>query len=96
MQVSFGCDYVKNPSRQLHYAQAVLESPVSRARVHEIRHGQLMNVAQPLNWIRIQNIPLMAVQLDEHMDRVSYLVVRRGCQFSLLGAAYPLAMHLRN
>ena len=68
-------NHVKNSARQVHHAQAMLESLVSRSRIEHVLHRQLMDVSQALDRLRIQDAPLVGVQLYEYVDGVPYLVI---------------------
>jgi len=41
-------DNVIDPANKLHHAQGVLKPPVGGAWVNQVRHGELMDVAKPL------------------------------------------------
>jgi hypothetical protein len=52
----------------------MLEPLVRRGGVDQGSQGQLVDVAQPLERVRIQHLPLIRIEPHENMDRVTYLV----------------------
>ena len=73
-QVVWLRDDVKDSSGELHHAEGVLESLMRRARVDEVSKRQLMDVAQALKRAGIQDSAFVAVQTDEHVNRVADFV----------------------
>jgi len=45
MPVLVACDDIEDPAREVHDSEAMLESPVRRAGIDQVRQGQLMDVA---------------------------------------------------
>ena len=65
---------------KLHDPKRVLESLVRGPRIHKIGKCQLVNVAQPLEWRRIENPTLVAIQTDEYVNRVpDFVNISRHC-----------------
>jgi hypothetical protein len=67
-------DNIVHAAGQFHHAQAVLETPVRRTRLNEIRQRKLMDVAQPLKGPRINDLALLGIHGDEDVDRVTDFV----------------------
>ena len=65
---------IEYATREFHYAEGVLKSLVCRPGIYKIRQGELMNIAQPLEGTRIENLTLVAVQPNERMDGISNLM----------------------
>ncbi len=65
---------VEYTTREFHYAKRMLESLVRCSGVDKIGQGELMDMAQPLESPRVENLPLVAVQPHKRVDRVSDLV----------------------
>lgn len=68
-------DDVEDSAGQLHHTQRVLEPPMGRARVDEIRQRELVNVPEPLKWAGVDRRDLVGCDADEVMNRVADLVL---------------------
>jgi len=53
----------------------VLEATVRGARVDQIRHGELVDVPQPLHRLRVHHCSLITIEADERVDRITDLVL---------------------
>ena len=65
---------VKDPSCKFHDPERMLQPLVGCARVDKVGKCELVDVAQPLERTGTQYLAFVAVQTDEHVDRVPNLV----------------------
>ena len=80
VNVVLGSDDIEDPASQFHNTQAMFEAFVCRSGVDHVGHRQLVDVPESLDWRRVEHTPLVAVQRDEPMNRVSDLVIPLGGQ----------------
>jgi len=57
-------DDIEDLAGKLHHTQRVVETLVGCTRINEVRQRQLVDMAQPLEGTRVNNLPFIAVQSD--------------------------------
>jgi len=67
-------DNVENPPSKFHDAERVLEAAMRCAGIHQIRHGQLVDVTKPLEWPAVQYFPFARLNSNEIVNRIADLM----------------------